>query len=423
MVREEVMDQMGVSYAKINKHKLKTKEMKKLTVFALTGVFVFAMGDLNAQSLKDRLKKKLEGATSGKYKEYDYSDESGISGTYFTNDQIIDRQNTIGFKYTREEDGEIINKLWVDLGGKGYGNRTNSITMTLKEKYERDYDFKYFYLTDKDVPKLVNNSDVFAFMEIADDVYAFAQEDKVLCVAAKDSAQFSEYDTETAQVLFDMNMAKANKEAMDKETDKWMKNELFAKHVGKMIFGVKDYHLVKRGVINKPPQVNGKDFKTVLDMSKDMHYSAYLKYPIAEQYPGAEINVEFEMNGIKTSRTDLKSKSAKWSKSVKRLEAKDFNYRQLGPRQLRAWSDGYRAYVQDYAFMYLLYQNKDNFEIGKEYPLTVRMYTSRDGENMELITEGTVNLLFSAEAYAHYVDPEEADEVAIFDDFEAFLDE
>lgn len=399
--------------------------MKKINVLTVMCALLVLTGTVEAQSLKERMKKKLESSMSmsGKYTEYDFSDETGISGTYFTNDQIIDRQNTVGFKFTKEENGEIVNRLWVDLGGKGYGNRTNSITFALKEKYKRDYGFNYFYIVKKDVPNLANNSDLFAFTEIADNVYAFSQEEKVLCVAAKDSALFAEYDTETAQVLFDMKMAQANKEAMDKETDKWMKNELFAKYVGKMIFGVKDYHLVKRGTLNKPPQVNGKDFKTVLDMAEDMHYSAYLKYPIAQQYPGVEINIEFEMNGIKTSRTELKSQSAKWSKSIKRLESKDFNYRQLGPRQLRAWSDGYNAYVQDYAFMYLLYQNKDKFEIGKKYPLIVRIYTSRDGENMELIVEGTVDLLYSAEAHKHYKKPEKPGEIAIFDDFEEFLDE
>jgi hypothetical protein len=51
------------------------------------------------------------------------------------------------------------------------------------------------------------------------------------------------------------------------------------------------------------------------------------------------------------------------------------------------------------------------------------MYTSREGENMELIVEGTVDLLYSAKAHKHYKDPEEPGEIAIFDDFEEFLDE
>src|SRR5690606_33526832 len=106
-----------------------------------------------------------------------------LSGTYYTSEQIIDRQNTIGWLFTKEKDGKIINNLFVELGGKGYGDRPNSIQFTLKEKYKTKYGFNYFYLTDKDCPGLANNSHSFVFMEIAENTYAFTEEGKVLCVA------------------------------------------------------------------------------------------------------------------------------------------------------------------------------------------------------------------------------------------------
>lgn len=202
---------------------------KSIKYAALTAALIFSVQTVNAQKFKDKIKSKME-------KTYDFSDESGISGHYFTNDQIIDRQNAIGFKFTKEEDGTIVNKLYVELGGRGYGNRPNSLTFTLKEKYKTKYDFNYFYLTDKDCPNLANNHDLFAFVEIGESVYAFAQEQKVLCVAAKDKAKFEEYDTETAQVLFEQKMAMANTEAIKKKREKLMGFAAYKTYLGKMAF-------------------------------------------------------------------------------------------------------------------------------------------------------------------------------------------
>ncbi|MGV6861835.1 MAG: hypothetical protein ACWA41_08680 [Putridiphycobacter sp.] len=394
----------------------------------LAGALMVFTGTASAQKFKDKVKNKANAlsqkATQGSYKKYDFTDDSGISGTYFTNDQIIDRQNTVGFRYTKEKDGEIINELYVELGGRGYGDRPNSVTFTLKEKYKTKYNFNYFYITDKDCPNLANNHDNFVFMEISENVYAFAQENKVLCVAAKDSAKFADYDTETAQVLYDQNMAKANKEAMDKETEIWKKNAVYAKNIGKIVFATEDYHLMKRGYGNKPPMVNGKDFKTVLDMAGNMQYMAFFEYPPSVAYPGMELNIEYELGGQKTSRTELKAKSAAWSKMVKRLEANDFQYRHHSPRALRTYNQYHSQYVQDYAFMHVLYLNKDKFMIGQKYDLTVKMYTSRDGENGELIAEGVVQLLYSSEAHlAFNGDPDKPEKKAIWTQYEEFLDE
>ncbi len=385
----------------------------------------------NAQ-LGTKLKEKVGTATqksggggaAGSYKVYDYTDASGISGTYFTNEQIIDRQNTIGFQYTKEKDGEIVNQLFVVLGGKGYGDRPNSITCTLKEKYKTNYGINYFYITDKDAMPLANNSNLFVFMEIGKDIYAFAEEGKVLCVAAKDSANFKEYDTETAQVLYDQQMAKINIEALEKEAEVWKQNEIYAKNIGKIMFATEDYHLMTRGYSNKPPMVNGKDFKTVLDMAGNMQYMAFFKYPPAKMYPGLEMNIEYELGGNKTSRTEYRAKSAAWGQMISRLETKDYDDFQHSPRALRTYNQYQSAYVQDYAFMQVLYMNKDKFMIGQKYDLTVKMYTSKDGENGELIAEGVVSLLYSVEAHLAFAgDPENPANGSIWAEFEKFLNE
>ena len=203
-----------------------------------------------------------------------------------------------------------------------------------------------------------------------------------------------------------------------------MKNTLFAKNVGKIIFATEDYHLMKRGYTNKPPMVNGKGFTNQLDMVGNMNYMAFFKVPPSKQFPGQEINIEFEMSGKKTSRTVYRKKSAAWGKMIPRIKTSDFQYRQHSPRSLRTYNQYHSQWVQDYAFIQLLYMNKGKFMIGQKYNLTVKMYSSRDGENGELIAEGVVSLLYSDKAHLAFTgDPAKPDKTPIWTQFEEFLDE
>ena len=261
-------------------------------------------------------------------------------------------------------------------------------------------------------------------MEIAPSVYAFAEEGKVLTVAAKDSANFGDYDVETAQVLYDQNMGKINAAATKKENALWMKNALYAKNVVKIVFAPEDWQLMKRGESNHPPKVDGKGFTTELDMAGNMNYMAFFKVPPATQFPGQDINIVYEMEGKTTNRVDQRKESAAWGKMVPRIESSKYDDRQHAPRSLRTYNQYYSQWVQDYAFMQLLYMNKDKFMIGKKYSLTVKMYANRDGENGDLIAEGVVSLLYSAKAdLAFNGDPSKPEKKAIWTQFEEFLDE
>ncbi|PWH81212.1 hypothetical protein [Brumimicrobium oceani] len=405
--------------------------MRKLK-FILAIACIALAGTTEAQSFKEKMQAKLDKANAKlekaaqgkpKYKTYDFEDPSGISGTYFVNVPVIERENTIGFEFEKEKDGEIVNKLSVMMGGKSYGDRPNSMECVLKEKYQRKFDINYFYMVDKDIMALANNSDDFVFMEINPDVYAFTQNGKVVSVLAKDSSLFSDFDVETAQVLYGQNMAKINSAEAEKETAIWMKNELYAKNVDKIIFATEDWHLMKRGAGNKPPMVNGKGFATTLDMAGNMNYMAFFKVPPASKYPGQEVNYVYEMNGKSTNRVECKSRSAAWSKMVKRLETSDYKYRQHSPRALRTYNQYHSRYVQDYAFIQLLYLNKDNFKVGEKYNLTVKMYTNRDGENGDLIAEGTVSLVYSEQADLMFNgDPDKPEKKSLWTQFEEFLD-
>lgn len=406
--------------------------MKKITTALTLGTFfLFSIG-ANAQlgKLKDKISGsgsgssgKTEKSSGGGGKQYKFEDPTGLSGTYYTSEQIIDRQNTIGWLFTKEKDGKIINNLYVELGGKGYGDRPNSVQFSLKEKYKTKYGFNYFYLTDKDCPGLANNNHSFVFMEIAENTYAFAEEGKVLCVAMKDVADFSTYDKETAQVLYDQNMVKVNEEAMQKVTDEWMANEVFAKNVKKVVFASEWYHLQKQGYANKMG-VDGKNFKTELDMKGNMNFMAFFENPPAVKYPGQQINIEYEMNGVKANREELRKSSAAWSNMVPILETKDFKYHQSSVRAIREYNQYQSAFVQDYAAIKVIYDNRSQLKVDQTYSFTIRFYTHKDGENGELIAEGTVTLKYTKEAKLVFEgDPAKPTVKGVFKQFEDFLEE
>jgi hypothetical protein len=398
--------------------------MNKLKLILAVMCIAF-VGTSNAQSkLQQKLQAKLDKKmAAGKITTYDYTDESGMSGTYFVGEKIYKNHSTVGFKYAKEKGGEIVNQLEVDFGTT-QGKR-NTMTFTMKEKYKTKHDITYFYSTKVNVTN-VSVNDHWRFVEIGDDVFAFVhdKDEVVMSVVAKDSSKLTDYDTETAQVLFDQQMAKINLEKMEKENAIWMKNALYAKNIGKVVFATEDYHMMKRGYGNKPPMVTGKDLKTVLDMAGNMQYMAFFKFPPAKQYPGQNINIEFEMAGQKTNRVECRSRSAAWGKMVPRIESSKFDDRQHSPRALRTYNQYHSQYVQDYAFIQLLYLNKDKFMIGQKYDLTIKMYTNRDGENGEIIAEGVVSLLYSPEAHlAFNGDPDKPEKKSIWTQFEEFLDE
>lgn len=392
--------------------------MKKINLILAIGLMIGST-QVNAQSLKEKMQAKLDKANAKmanvakgkkKYTTYDFTDATGVSGTYFTSVALVGNNQTMGLQYIKEEGGEIVNKLVIH-GGKLEGKEVTE-NYFLKEKYKTKFDINYF------------SSRSGTLIQIADGTFASASDGAVVTVLCKDSANFSDYDLETAQVLYDQKMGEINSAEMEKETAKWMKNPLYAKNVDKIVFATEDWHLMKRGYGNKPPMVNGKGFTTVLDLAGNMNYMAFFKVPPASKYPGQDVNIVFELEGKSTNRVEQRKKSAAWGKMVPRIETSKYAYRQHSPRGLRTYNQYHSQYVQDYAFIQCLYMNKDKFMIGKKYNLTVKMYANRDGENGELIAEGVVSLLYSAEADLMYNgDPSKPDKVSVWAQFEEFLDE
>ena len=130
------------------------------------------------------------------------------------------------------------------------------------------------------------------------------------------------------------------------------------------------------------------------------------------------------MGGKKTNRETLRKKSAAWSNMVPVIESKKFEYRQSPTRAIREYNQYQSQFVQDYAAIQCLYDNKDKLKVGQTYDFTVRIYSHRDGENGALIAEGTVKLKYTDKAkIAFEGDPAKPEVKGVFGQFEDFLNE
>ena len=401
----------------------KTRILLMIAIITCYGI----SADAQLAKLKDKVSgKSSDKSSGGPFADFNAeTDELSMTGQYFS---LADKK-AYGFRFVKEEGGKVVNSLHY-FEKKGSEPQAK---LSLKESYYSKNQVKLFYFWAS-----ASASGYVELIELAPGVVAQIGSDRSLNdgpvaldatrtvkdVYAKDKASFETWDIETAQAKVEMVIASLNTEAMEKETATWMKNEVFSKNVGKIVFADQHYHLMKQGYSNKPPMVSADNFKTELDMSRNMNYMAFFKYPPKVKYPGQEINIEFTMLGQTTSRAELRKKSAAWSNMVKILETKDFDDRQHAPRALREYNNYAGQYVQDYAFINLLYLNKDKFMIDKSYELTVKMYSHRDGENGEVIAEGVVKLKYTLEAHEAFTgNPEKPEEKSVWQLFEEFLDE
>ena len=96
------------------------------------------------------------------------------------------------------------------------------------------------------------------------------------------------------------------------------------------------------------------------------------------------------MNGVVVERMKQRKVSSAWSKKIPKKEVKE-----------EFVSSAYTLYDprgRDYSFFYCLYQNKDKFKVGNDYKLNMKIYANRDGENKELLSEGSINLKYTEES-------------------------
>jgi hypothetical protein len=387
------------------------KKMKMILTIAM--LFVYGT-QMNAQ-----LKGNFDALNAEK-------DEMGITGQYFGKSD----KKGYGFRFVKEADGKIVNELHYFEKKK---SAEPQLKLSMKESYYSKNQVKLFYVwmtsSASGYVELIQ-VDPGVFAQITQTEYSsnggpapLEAKRKVTDVYIKDQAKFDAWDVETAQAKVDLIIASLNTEKIEKETAEWKKNEVFAKNVDKVVFAAQWYHLQKQGYPDKLA-VSGADFKTELDMAGNMNFMAFFSVPPSVKYPGQQINIEYEMGGKKTNRETLRKKSAAWSNMVKILETKNFEYRQSPTRAIREYNQYQSQYVQDYAAIQVLYDNKDKLKVGQTYDFTVRVYVHRDGENGAVLAEGTVKLKYTEAAKKVFEgDPTKPEVKGVFAQFEEFLNE
>lgn len=388
--------------------------MKKTNII-LTIAMLFVYGfQMNAQ-----IKGNFEAFNAEK-------DELGITGQYFGK---VDKKS-FGFRFVKEADGKIVNELHYFEKKK---SAEPQLKLSMKESYYSKNKVKLFYAW-----VTSSAAGYVELIEVEPGILAQISQSsesanggpatldakrKVTDIYGKDQAKLEAWDIETAQAKVDMIIASLNTEKLEKEKAEWMKNEVYAKNVDKVVFAAQWYHLQKQGYPDKIG-VNGADFKTELDMAGNMNFMAFFSVPPSVKYPGQQINIEYEMGGKKTNRETLRKKSAAWSNMVPVIESTKFEYRQSPTRAIREYNQYQSQFVQDYAAIQCLYDNKDKLKVGQTYDFTVRIYSHRDGENGALIAEGTVKLKYTDKAkIAFEGDPAKPEVKGVFGQFEDFLNE
>ena len=339
--------------------------------------------DSNAKEVKQEEKKPLYAAP---YAE-DFSDEEGISGAYFTMDGIMVgslQQKIYKFKFEKEKNDDIVNELTIY-----YSAKANHITAKLLEKKTRVAGVNMFYSSD--YYYIFSDYKGGYIVELDEGVYGFYDKalKKVIDVTAKDSSSFETYDKEVAQAKIEQILKKIKEDELKKTRAKLLKYEAYKQNVGKLRF-VKYYGDVNYRSIDKPNE-DPKVFLSSHVMGKYLYHLSYYDMP-ATVVCGEDCyyNFVFEMNGVVVERMKQRKVSSAWSKKIPKKEVKE-----------EFVSSAYTLYDprgRDYSFFYCLYQNKDKFKVGNDYKLNMKIYANRDGENKELLSEGSINLKYTEES-------------------------
>jgi len=364
------------------------------------------------QRQEEERKKAQEAKVAEITKPYsqDFTDETGISGTYYAirgvqfNNTVF--QKTLKLQFLAKEEGKVVNKLKVYYNKDG-GYNTPYLNEKLKEKNITSFkcsDCNQLFYYSSYVNSEFYQSEAGVILVYED------RAKKVVDVWAKDKAKLETYDLETAQAKYDQYKKQANSEVYEQKKKTLLANyPTYKENIGKVVFvdnfGVFNYQYADQ------PKEDSKNFAKSMSMGKSIYWGAYLPMPLSVAC-GEDClrNMVYEMEGIKTSREELRNKSRKWAGMISEKKVDDRFCLNNGFQLV-----SHRENIWDYAYIYLLYQNKAKFQIGKSYKLTARMYTHKDGNDLEKVAEGTVMLVYDQDA------KKTMDE--IFIKFEKFLNE
>ncbi|WP_431167464.1 hypothetical protein [Tenacibaculum halocynthiae] len=356
-------------------------------------------------SKKSSSKKSKSGGASGGTFSYlnNEKDDLGLSGEYHG----LKDKKAFGFRFVKENEGKVVNELhyWEKKQEKP------QLKMNFKESYYRKKQVKMFFVWMSSYAK--SYVEVF---EVAPGVLAQTQQTSrsinkyeesvpldskrtVIEVMAKNKADLDTWDIETAQAKVDMLISSLNTAKIAKTKKKLMRFETYKNYHGKVAFA-KQTHYLKSSKSNQPVE-KPANFITKRELGETVAFKPYFEQPLSVSHPGAWFNITYEMAGQKTSREALRKTSTKFSKNIPQLTDYKNDFYFFYPKVTINTSNN----IADYAFLELLRLTQDNLTQGKVYDLKVTVWAYKDGQNIDPVATGTIQLEYTKNTEKLLLDP------------------
>ncbi|KAB1154638.1 hypothetical protein [Tenacibaculum aiptasiae] len=353
---------------------------------------------------KSKRGSKSSGASSGTFGYLNsVNDELGMSGEYHG----LKDKKAFGFKFVKEDQGKVVNQLH-------YWERKQEnpqLKMNFKESYFRKKQVKMFFVWMSSSAK--SYIEVF---EVAPGVIAQTQQTDrsinsydesvpldskrtVIEVMAKNKADLDTWDIETAQAKVDMIISDLNSLKMAKTKKKLMRFDSYKNYHGKVAFA-KGTNYLRSSRSNQPVE-KVANFITKQELGSTVAFKPYFDQPLSVSHPGSWFNITYEMAGKKTGREELRKTSTKFAKNIPQLDKYKNDFYFFYPKVTVNRSNN----IADYAFLELLRQAQDDLKEGQTYDLKVTVWAYKDGQNIDPVATGTIQLEYTANTEKLLLDP------------------
>jgi len=388
--------------------------MKKQTVFTAVLSLFLTIGISNTAEaqfgkklktatggikLAKKSKKASKNSSSKKSKGGSFSsfnsetDEMGMTGEYFG---LVDTR-AFGFKFAKEAEGKMVNELhyWEKKADEP------QLKLQLKESYFTKHQVKLFFKW-----MSASASGYVEIIEVAPGVLAQIKSDRsinnydtpspldatrtVIDVMAKNKLDFDTWDIDTAQAKVDMILATLKSANSDKAKKKLMRFDVYKNYKGKIAFA-KGTNYLRNQKSNQPTEKE-TNFVTKRELGATLAFKPYFEQPLEASHPGAWFNITYEMLGEKTDREALRKSSTKFSKNIPQIDKDQEKFYFWYPKVTVNTSNN----IADYAFLELLRKTQDKLQAGNTYDLKVTVWAFKDGENLDPVATGTVQLDYTS---------------------------
>lgn len=309
-----------------------------------------------------------------------------INGKYFAADGL-EFENMMKMKKKQKDD------ISINFIGEQNGKIENMLLLKWKGGELKAYLDEKLYNKKKVVWFKAGEN---TFFELEPGVIAIANSDgsKVGDVLAKDQSKLKDFDIETAKALLDEKTSELKSAANDAAFQKMMGFEAFKTNLKKVVFA--DNRALMTNSYDGTPKEDPKKYIRTQVIGKSIWYNFFSDVNPQMKYgKTAEINIEYEMEGVKKDRKSVARLGRKWAGSVPKVEMPD-GYKFTYPR---SFSDQ-PLKVYDYAFLALMNEMNGKLLMGKTYNMKVTIYAYKDGANVATLAEGTIGLKYEPESQA-----------------------